>query len=167
MSYRVFLGLGSNLGTRAEYLNSAAAAIARLPGCRLLWCSSVYESDPYGNTEQGKFLNAVAEIETSLLPPALLAAVKGVEGALGRSPSVHWGPREIDIDILVYDGLVHSGEGLNVPHPDMEHRKFVLVPMMELAPDLVHPVNGMTVEEMASACRDESRVVKTTYHIRS
>ncbi len=167
MSYRVFLGLGSNLGARGDFLNRAAAEIARLPGSRLLWCSSVYESDPYGNTEQGKFLNAVAEIETPLAPRALLEEVKRIETALGRTPSPHWGPREIDIDILVYDGLVHSSDGLQVPHPDMEHRRFVLVPLRELAPDLVHPVSGMTVSEMAAACGDESRVVKTTYHIRS
>jgi 2-amino-4-hydroxy-6-hydroxymethyldihydropteridine diphosphokinase len=115
---------------------------------------------------QGKFLNAVAEIETPLDPAQLLGEVKRIENVVGRTPSERWGPREIDIDILIYDGLVHSGEGLEVPHPDMERRKFVLVPLREIAPDLIHPVSGMTVSEMADACRDGSRVVKTTYHIR-
>jgi 2-amino-4-hydroxy-6-hydroxymethyldihydropteridine diphosphokinase len=167
MNYRVFLGLGSNLGTRQDFLNRAAAQIARLPGGRLVWSSSVYESEPYGKKDQGKFLNAVAEIETPLDPPRLMEEVKRIEKELGRSVSERWGPREIDIDILLYDGLVHSGEGLEVPHPDMERRKFVLVPLREIAPDLIHPVSGLTVSEMADACRDDSRVVKTTYHIRS
>ena len=167
MNYRVFLGLGSNLGTRQDFLNRAAARIARLPGGRLVWSSSVYESEPYGKKDQGKFLNAVAEIETPLDPPRLMEEVKRIEKELGRSVSERWGPREIDIDILLYDGLVHSGEGLEVPHPDMERRKFVLVPLREIAPDLIHPVSGLTVSEMADACRDDSRVVKTTYHIRS
>ncbi len=166
MTYRVFLGLGSNLGVRQDYINRAALEIARIPGGRLLWCSSVYETDPYGNTEQGKFLNAVAEIETPLDPPALLLEVKRIEAALGRTASGHWGPREIDIDILLYDGLVHSAGGLEVPHPDMERRRFVLVPLREIAPDLVHPVTGLTVTEMADACRDGSRIVRTTHHIR-
>ena len=166
MMYRVFLGLGSNLGARQDFLNSAAVEIARLPGGRLIWCSSVYETEPYGNTAQGKFLNAAAEIETPLDPPALMGEVKRIEKALGRTVSGRWGPREIDIDILLYDGLVHSGDGLEVPHPGLEQRKFVLVPLREIAPDLIHPVNGMTVSEMAAACRDDSRVVKTTYHIR-
>lgn len=164
--YRVFLGLGSNLGARHDYLNHAAVEIARLPGSRLVWCSSVYETDPYGNTDQGKFLNAVAEIETPLPPARLMEELRRIESLVGRTPSGRWGPREIDIDILVYDGLVHSGEGLDVPHPDMERRRFVLVPLREIAPDLVHPVNGMTVSEMAEACRDDSRVVRTAYHIR-
>ena len=166
MKHRVFLGLGSNLGGRQDFLNRAAAEIARIPGGRLIWCSSVYESDPYGTVAQGKFLNAVAEIETPLDPAQLLGEVKRIENVVGRTPSERWGPREIDIDILIYDGLVHSGEGLEVPHPDMERRKFVLVPLREIAPDLIHPVSGMTVSEMADACRDGSRVVKTTYQIR-
>jgi 2-amino-4-hydroxy-6-hydroxymethyldihydropteridine diphosphokinase len=165
MIYRVFLGLGSNLGERHEYLTRAARALAGLPGSRLVWCSSVYETDPYGNTAQGKFLNAAAEMETPLDPPGLLGEIKRIEETIGRTPSERWGPREIDIDILVYDGLVYSAGGLDVPHPDMEHRRFVLVPLREIAPDLVHPVNGMTVEEMAKSCRDVSRVVKTSYHI--
>ncbi|HTY58315.1 MAG TPA: 2-amino-4-hydroxy-6-hydroxymethyldihydropteridine diphosphokinase [Bacteroidota bacterium] len=167
MSYRVFLGLGSNLGARQDFLNRAAGEIARLPGGKLVWCSSVYETDPYGNTAQGKFLNAVAEIETPLDPPGLLSEIKRIERLLGRTASERWGPREIDIDIVLYDGLVHSGDDLEVPHPELAKRKFVLVPLREIAPDLVHPVSGLTVTEMADACRDGSRVVKTSYHIRA
>ena len=166
MTYRAFLGLGSNMGARHDYLNRAALAMARVDGVRMVWCSSVYETEPWGNTAQGKFLNAVAEIETSLDPPRLMEEARRIEQLLGRTPGERWGPREIDIDILLYDGLVHSSGGLEVPHPDMERRKFVLVPLREIAPDVIHPVNGMTVAEMADACRDGSRVVTTSYHIR-
>lgn len=165
MTYRVFLALGSNLGARHEFLARAARALAGLPGSRLVWCSSVYETEPYGNTAQGNFLNAAVEMETPLDPPGLLGEIKRIEQEIGRTPSERWGPREIDIDILVYDGLVYSAGGLDVPHPDMERRKFVLIPLREIAPDLVHPVNGMTVGEMAQSCRDDSRVVKTSHHI--
>jgi 2-amino-4-hydroxy-6-hydroxymethyldihydropteridine diphosphokinase len=165
-TFRAFIGLGSNLGRREEFLAKAAAAVGRIPEVRVIWSSSVYETDPYGKGDQPKFLNAVSEIETSLAPRDLLKELKRIESEVGRSGSERWGPREIDLDILVYDGLVQSDEVVTVPHPDMEHRKFVLVPLREIAADLVHPVNGMTVEEMAAACRDTGRVVKTSYHIR-
>jgi 2-amino-4-hydroxy-6-hydroxymethyldihydropteridine diphosphokinase len=165
-TWRAFIGLGSNIGNRAQYLNKAAAAMGGLPSTRTVWFSPVFESDPYGKTDQSKFLNAVGEIETGLAPPALLEELKKIEQALGRSKSEHWGPREIDLDILVYDGLVLNDDAVTVPHPDLEHRRFVLVPLREIAPDLVHPVNGMTVEEMAAACRDAGRVVRTADHIR-
>ena len=163
--YRVFLGVGSNLGERQEYLNRAAVAISRLPETRVVWFSSVYETEPYGNTDQPKFLNAVAEVETALDPPRLLAALKQIETETGRTGSEHWGPREIDIDILLYDGLVFSDASVTVPHADLERRRFVLVPLREIAPDVVHPVTGLTVEEMAAACTG-GRVVKTSFHIR-
>lgn len=166
-TYRVFLGLGSNIGERDRHLNRAASEIAKIADTRLVWCSSVYETDPFGKTDQPKFLNAAAELETQLGPPELMRELRRIESALGRTPGERWGPREIDIDILLYDGLVHSDESVTVPHPDLEHRRFALVPLREIAPDLVHPVNGMTVEEMASACADSGRVVKTPYHIRS
>ena len=167
MTYRAFLGLGSNLGAREDYLNRAAAELGRIPGTRLVWCSSVYETDPVGDVPQGRFLNAAVEIETTLDPPALLGEIKRIEETLGRTPGERWGPREIDIDILLYDGLVHSSETLAVPHPALPERRFVLVPLREIAPDVVHPVSGLTVTEMAGACRDGSRVVKSSHHIRS
>ncbi len=164
--YRVFLGLGSNLGDRAGLLNRAASAIAGLEGTRIVWSSSVYETEPFGRADQPKFLNAVLEVETGLAPRAMLAAVKQVEEQLGRQSREQWGPREIDVDLLVYDGLVHSDDAVSVPHPGLPARRFVLVPLREIAPDLVHPVSGMTVEEMAAACPDPGRVVKTQFRIR-
>ena len=167
MTYRAVLGLGSNLGAREDFLNRAAAALRAAPGVRLVWCSSVYETDPWGGVAQGRFLNAAVEIETTLEPPALLAELKRIEQALGRTQAERWGPREIDIDILLYDGVVHSSEGLTVPHPALAERRFALVPLREIAPDVVHPVSGLTVAEMAHACRDGSRVVQSPHHIRS
>jgi 2-amino-4-hydroxy-6-hydroxymethyldihydropteridine diphosphokinase len=163
--YNVFLGLGSNKGERQSYLNKAVAEIRKLHNTKYLWASSVYETEPYGKVDQAKFLNAALEIETTLTPPELLTEVKSIEQQVGRLTTEHWGPREIDIDILIYDGLVHDDGKLKVPHPEIEKRKFVLVPLKEIAPDLVHPISGMTIEELASACGDTGRVVKTAYRI--
>lgn len=163
--YNVFLGLGSNLGDRQKYLNQAAVALAKVKAIKLVWTSSVYETEPYGKPDQPKFLNAVAEIETSLEPNALFDEVKSIEKQMGRSSSERWGPREIDIDLLIYDGLVFANDQIKVPHPELEKRRFVLVPLREIAPDLVHPINGMTMTELAASCTDTIRVVKTSYHI--
>jgi 2-amino-4-hydroxy-6-hydroxymethyldihydropteridine diphosphokinase len=163
--YRVFLGLGSNIGDRQRYLSVAVAEMKKLRDTTVIWTSSVYETDPVGKTDQPKFLNAVVELETGLPPAELFHEVKSVEERMGRSPGERWSPREIDIDILIYDGLAVETERLTVPHPDLGKRKFVLVPLCEIAPDLVHPVNGMTMEELLAACREPGRVVKSIHKI--
>ena len=163
--YNVFLGLGSNLGDRQKFLNQAAVSLAKVKETKLVWTSSVYETEPYGKTDQPKFLNAAAEIETSLDPNSLFAEVKSIEKQMGRSASERWGPREIDIDLLVYDGLVFANDQVKVPHSELEKRRFVLVPLCEIAPDLVHPISGMTVTELVASCTDTTRVVKTSHHI--
>jgi 2-amino-4-hydroxy-6-hydroxymethyldihydropteridine diphosphokinase len=165
-TYAAFVGLGSNLGDRLAYLNDAARALRKIRGTRLIWCSQVYEADPYGKTDQPKFLNAAAELETELRPEELLPELKSIEERLGRKPGEHWGPREIDIDILVYDGLVVAEQHLKVPHPDLENRRFALITLREIAPDLVHPVNGMTISELAAVCPDRGRVMPTSYRIK-
>ncbi len=164
-TYEVFIGLGSNVGERHRFLQRAAEALGRVEGLRVVWFSSVYETDPYGKTDQPKFLNAVCEAETSLAPGDLLLRLRGIEDELGRQRREHWGPREIDLDILLYDGLAVQQEGVQVPHPELEKRKFVLIPLKEIAPDVVHPVSGLTMEQLASACGDGGRVVKTSYRI--
>ena len=153
------------MGDRQKYLNQAAVALGKIKETKLVWTSSVYETDPYGKADQPKFLNVAAEIETPLDPNSLFTEVKDIEKRLGRSASEHWGPREIDIDILVYDGLVFANDHVKVPHPELEKRRFVLVPLREIAPDLVHPINGMTITELAASCTDTTRVMKTSYHI--
>ena len=156
--YRVFIGLGSNLGDRGGFLNQAAARLRQLDGVSVVWFSPVYESEPVGNEPQPLFLNAVGELETALLPVDLLARLKAIEQDLGRKPGERWGPREIDLDILLYDGLVYDRDGITVPHPRLEERRFVLVPFRDIAPDVVHPISGMTIEELAQRCRGGGRM---------
>lgn len=159
--YRVFLGLGSNLGDRAAYLQKAVDALKQVNGVKVIWCSSVYETEPFGKKDQTSFLNAAMEIETPLQPRELFDSLKRIEQQIGRTGTERWGPREIDIDLLLYDGLVYQDDHLSVPHPELTRRRFVLVPLREIAPDLVHPVSGYTVEELAQSSDDRSRVVKS------
>lgn len=165
-TYSVFLGLGSNLGEREKFLNRAVAELKSDDGVKIVWASSVYESEPFDKTDQPKFLNAAIEIETQFSPVELVEVIKRVELNLGRTSNERWGPREIDIDILLYDGLVYEDDSLHVPHAGLAERKFVLIPLKEIAPDLVHPVNGMTITELAQACKDTGRVVKSSFHLR-
>ena len=121
---RAWLALGSNLGDRAAYLASARAALER-EGIQILTASTVLETEPVGVTEQPAFLNQVLEIETQLQPRSLLDTVKRLERELGRSPGPRWGPREIDMDILRYQGLQVDEPGLTIPHPEIGHRPFL------------------------------------------
>jgi 2-amino-4-hydroxy-6-hydroxymethyldihydropteridine diphosphokinase len=144
---RVYLALGSNLGDRAAMLQSAIA-ILESDELHVLRASTVYETVPKYDLNQGSFLNQVLEAETSLFPLQLLTRLKKLEVALGRRPSRPNGPRAIDIDILFYaDAIVQMAE-LEVPHPKIAERRFVLEPLAELAPDLRHPKTGVSVKEM-------------------
>lgn len=146
----IYLSLGSNLGDRAANLR---AAIDRLgaPDLRLLRTSPIYETEPMENTNQGWFLNLVVEAETKLFPLQLLARTQKIERALGRVRGVPKGPRTIDIDILLYAAaVVHTGK-LEIPHPRLAERRFVLAPLHDLAPELRHPVTRATVAEMLRA----------------
>jgi 2-amino-4-hydroxy-6-hydroxymethyldihydropteridine diphosphokinase len=162
-TYSVYLGLGSNVGERHRFLSRAVGELKTIANVKVVWASSVYESEPYGKTDQPKFLNAAVEIETTLLPAELLKETQAIEQRLGRTAREKWGPREIDIDLLLYDGLVHADEVVVVPHPELEKRKFVLVPLREIAPDAIHPISGRTITELARACGDTGRVVKTSF----
>jgi 2-amino-4-hydroxy-6-hydroxymethyldihydropteridine diphosphokinase len=164
--YDVYLGLGSNLGERERFLARSVDALKKIPDSKVVWVSPVYETEPYGKKDQPTFLNAALHMETPLAPDVLFMSVKAIETDMGRVAGVHWGPRELDIDILIYDGVVFDKSGLKVPHPDMQNRNFVLIPLMDIAPDLVHPVTGQTVSEMVRACPTGGRMVRSTHTIR-
>lgn len=134
---RVYLALGSNLGERMENLRAAVTRLA--PPVTVTRVSPVYETEPWGVTEQPRFLNLVLEGETELEPLALLAVVKRVERELGRVETIRYGPRLIDLDILLYDDLIFEHDELQIPHPRMHERRFVLVPLAEIAPQARHP----------------------------
>jgi len=132
-----YLGLGSNLGDRLGYLRAAVAALAER-GLPVTAASSVYESDALG-PPQPAYLNAVVVVSTDLAPRELLAVLKSVEAELGRHHTEHWGPREIDLDLLLYGDELVAEEGLTIPHPELTRRSFVLLPLLEIAPDLDLP----------------------------
>ena len=142
----IYISLGTNLGDRMVNLRLAQAALP--PEIQVMAYSSVYESEPWGYPDQPPFLNQVLKAETSLSAPALLATLKSIERNLGRRPTFRYGPRLIDLDILLYNSLVLDTPMLTIPHPKLAERAFVLVPMVELAPDLRHPVLGKTMLEL-------------------
>ena len=149
-SREILLSLGSNLGNRLATLEEALKALDKAE-VRITAKSRVWETEPWGLTDQPRFLNMCAKAETQLEPEELLAAVKGVEQELGREKRVHWGPREIDVDILLIGSEIVELPSLRVPHPLMQERAFVLVPLCDVAPDWRHPVLGLTARALLAA----------------
>jgi 2-amino-4-hydroxy-6-hydroxymethyldihydropteridine diphosphokinase len=145
----VHIGIGSNLGDREEH---CLKAIRLFPekGVLVRRRSSVYETEPWGVKDQARFLNMAIEGETALTPARLLEVLKMIEDEVGRVETYRWGPRVIDLDILLYDDLVMSTPELTIPHPRMHEREFVLRPLAEIAPDKTHPVLKKTVKELLS-----------------
>jgi len=152
----VYLAFGSNVGNRAANLKAAIAALP--PQMEVKARSRVYETPPWGYANQEKFLNQVLQVQTYLKPEQLLKHLKRLEVALGREASFQNGPRLIDIDILFYDDLVFESPIVTIPHPRLHERGFVLMPLMDLAPDLVHPLKKQSIRELIAFC-DVSGIV--------
>jgi 2-amino-4-hydroxy-6-hydroxymethyldihydropteridine diphosphokinase len=153
----VYFGLGSNMGTREENLDRALELLSQR--MRLGKVSSIYDTDPLGNVNQPRFLNMVCQAFTRLSPEGLLALAKGIESKMGRHGK-SGEPRPIDIDILLYGDKVMETPELIIPHPKLMERAFVLIPLVEIAPDLVHPVSGKTMKELLKAVKEVQGVFK-------
>ena len=143
-----YLSFGSNVGERMEHIQNAIDALKALPSCKVCEISDIIETEPYGGVEQGKFLNGALKLETVLNPYRLLEKLHEIENAEGRVRDVRWGPRTLDLDILLYDNLVLHTKELTIPHVDMQNREFVLKPMSQIAPWLRHPLFHQTMSQM-------------------
>jgi 2-amino-4-hydroxy-6-hydroxymethyldihydropteridine diphosphokinase len=152
----VYIALGSNIGAREANCRRAVDLLAA-HGVRPLKLSSMHETEPWGIAEQPRFINMAVEAETALPPRELLKALKDIEREMGRVATVKWGPRVIDLDIIFYGSVVIKEPGLEIPHPRMHERGFVLAPLAEVAPDFVHPVLGQTVRELYGGLTPSAR----------
>lgn len=146
--HTAYIALGSNMGDKEAYLTGAVKSLDSICGCRVEKASDFIVTKPYGGVEQDDFLNGVLRIKTLLDPEELLAALHRIEEEAGRVRTVRWGPRTLDLDILLYDNLIYDSEDLTIPHKELHLRDFVLAPLCQIAPWVRHPVFGKTAEEL-------------------
>lgn len=148
MSYKAFIGIGSNLGVPTENCENAIRRLKATAEIEVVAQSDLYETEPVGMVDQNWFVNAVVAIKTSLTPENLLESILTIERDLGRERREKWGPRVIDLDLLTYEDHVSSSKNLTLPHPEMSKRRFVLLPLSELAGDYLHPVENKTIYDL-------------------
>jgi 2-amino-4-hydroxy-6-hydroxymethyldihydropteridine diphosphokinase len=156
---RCFIGLGSNTGDRIGYLRSAIHELRSMLDLEVRKVSSCYETEPVGKKDQPDYMNAVAEVRTSMSAAVLLQRLKVVEQRLGRTATERWGPREIDLDLLFWGDLMLTGPPIDVPHPEVRNRRFVLTPLAEIAPTATDPRTGKRIVDLLEACSGQERVV--------
>jgi 2-amino-4-hydroxy-6-hydroxymethyldihydropteridine diphosphokinase len=158
VAHQVYIGIGSNLGNRRENFLEAVMRLSKLPDTKVIKESSLYESEPLGDAKEW-YVNGAVEIETRFKPDMLLKKFKNIERAMGRKKvKKRWGSRIIDLDILLYDAAVVKKKNLRVPHPEMPNRKFVLLPLSEIAPQVIHPELGVTISELLINVKDNKRI---------
>jgi 2-amino-4-hydroxy-6-hydroxymethyldihydropteridine diphosphokinase len=159
MPHRAFIGIGSNLGDRKANFLEAIDRIQKIPGTRIVKQSSLYESEPLGDAKTW-FVNAVVELETECGADELLKRLKHIEAAMGRKRvrGKRWGSRVIDLDILFFNNEIISKRTLKIPHPELHNRRFVLAPMSELAPQLIHPKLSVSVSELLAGVKDTKKI---------
>lgn len=153
-----YIGLGSNLNHKMGNLNKAMELIERSSKVKVLKRSSVYQTEPVGIKDQPLFLNMVLEVETEISPFELLRFLQDIERKMGRKREKKWGPRNIDLDLLIYDEQIINSSELTLPHPQMHLRKFVLVPLAEIAKDKIHPLKQQTISDLLEDLKEDSKV---------
>jgi 2-amino-4-hydroxy-6-hydroxymethyldihydropteridine diphosphokinase len=156
---KTYLLLGSNMGNREAFLSKALTEIDTKIG-KISKKSKIYQTEPWGEKEQEDFLNIAVEVETKLKPKKILEKIHEIEKLLDREETYKWGPREIDIDILLYGEEMISEVDLTIPHPFIHERKFTLIPLAEIAPELYHPIMGANIMDLLLECEDQSEVLE-------
>jgi 2-amino-4-hydroxy-6-hydroxymethyldihydropteridine diphosphokinase len=153
-----FIGLGANLGDPAKMLAEAISDLNQQDGISVVQCSSLYRTTPVGKTDQPDFINVVVRIETSLPPEKLMTSILDTEHRHGRTRQDRWGPRTIDIDLLIYGNTLIVSDSLTIPHPRMHERRFVLVPLIEIAPSLKIPGTGKSLQEFLNETENQGNI---------
>lgn len=166
MVNNIYLALGSNKGNRSDFINRAICKINENPSCRVLKCSSFYETTPFGMVNQPDFINAVIEIESDFNAIDLLAYVKDLEKEIGRNPeSEKWGQREIDVDIIFYNDVIYNSDKITIPHSECLRRDFVMLPLIEIAPNFIHPGLNKKIKEIDLSSLEKHIVSKIDFQI--
>lgn len=160
-----YIALGSNKGNRQEYLKMAVDNVEADPKCTLLDKSAVYESKPFGHIPQDNYLNAVISVNTGYAIKELFYALKIIERKVGRTNSVRWGPREIDLDLLFYNKEIYSDSEITIPHRGIMERDFVIVPFCDIAPDFIHPEMKINISHIDLTKIEKNIITKTDYKL--